>query len=115
MLTTGAKPFTTKEGSLQCSLQPVLPAEWFTKEAQTIQWQGKEVEIPADSFACVLLNQTLLVYRNPEQKATYGVDAVRPICYDLDGVRVETGILDGEQAEQIRNGSCTHLQVWLGN
>jgi hypothetical protein len=113
LLTIGAKPFYLKDNKLKFRLEPVLPAEWFTTEINEIKWKGGNITIPADSFACVLLGGTLLIYHNQSRKNTFGQNPVKILKYELDGKSYDIDTLQSSIAENIRNRKFDKIDVWL--
>lgn len=115
LLTVGRQPFTVQEGTLVFALRPALPAEWFTQEEVDVSWREQSVRIPKDAFACALLGSTLLVYRNPDRRDTFGSKAARPVRYLLDdGHEIGAPEISGSLAERIRNREIRRIDVWLG-
>ncbi len=113
-LTVGKKPFTVKDGQLSFSLNPALPAKWFTEEPVHVNWNETEILIPANAFACALLGDILLVYHNPDRRNTYGKNAAGPVKYCLEGqTEVAASEVTGEWAEQIRRRDIRRIDVWL--
>ncbi|HBG26806.1 MAG: hypothetical protein A2Y10_05400 [Planctomycetes bacterium GWF2_41_51] len=113
LLTVGAKPFYMKDNKLQFKLEPVLPSEWFTKETNQINWKGKNIQIPANSFVCVLFGDTLLIYHNQSGKNTFGANLAKIVKYELDGKVYETEMLPSSIAEDIRDRKFNQIDVWL--
>ncbi len=114
LLTIGPNPFMIKDGRLCFNLTPVLPADWFTAEAKSLNWRGTCVQIPANSFACTLLGKTLLVYHNQKRKNTYGSGAVRPVRFILDETKeIKAPFIADGIAEKIRSCSFKRLDVLL--
>lgn len=115
LLTVGKQPFKMQDGQLCFSLQPALPAEWFTQKPRCVLWNEEEIEIPQNALACALLGQILLIYHNPSMQNTYGNGGVHPVKYVLNGEQVITGSgLTGTLAEQIRKRNVQRMDVWLG-
>lgn len=114
LLTVGPHPFYLKDGRLNFCLKPSLPGQWFTKDQKVVTWHQKQVDIPANCFACALLGQILLVYHNASRADTFGQSAVKPVRYLLDGKRkIEAQCLDSEIAEVIRQQKYDRIDVWL--
>ncbi len=124
LLTVGERPFyvdghtdvasSGASGALRLRLQPALPAAWFTTAPQRVRHGARDVELPADTFACTLLGSTLLVYHNPQRRDTYGPAGVRPARYVLDEREEFTGdALPAAAAERIRHRQCRRIDVWL--
>jgi hypothetical protein len=114
LLTLGKEPFTVRDGQLNFVLRPALPAAWFTEEAVEVFWQGQQVRIPENAFACALLGTVLLVYHNPSRHDTYGRHAVQPVRYRLDNRHeVSASHVVSPLAEQIRQRTIHRIDVWL--
>jgi hypothetical protein len=110
-------------GALQCRLQPILPATYFTRAATTRVLQRgtatQTVTIPKNACAFVLLGGTLVVYHNPLRRDTFGPRAVTPQRYvltDRDGAikEVAGATLDATHADAIRAGRIARMDVQLG-
>jgi len=114
ILTVGERPFYTQNGLLRLSLSPVLPGTWFHPDETTLQWNGKEVPIPGNTFTCVFLGKILLIYINPARSNTYGTNAVRPGLISIDDEEpVQISNLAVSEVERIRDRKCDTLKVWL--
>jgi hypothetical protein len=99
---------------LTFTLQPVLPAEWFTEKSIDVRWNEEEVRIPENSFACALMGNILLVYHNPTRQNTYGDKSVHPVKYIIDSQHtVLAPQLTGAMAEQVRQRTIRRIDVWL--
>ena len=115
-LTVGKKPFTVQNGQLSFSLNPALPAQWFTEKPVHVCWNEQEILIPANAFACALLGDILLVYHNPDRRNTYGKNAAGPVKYSLEGqTEITASEITGNNAEQIRRREIRRIDVWLGD
>ncbi len=110
-------------GALQCRLQPILPAAYFTRAATPRVLQrgttAQTVTIPKNACAFVLLGDMLVVYHNPLRRATFGPRGVTPQRYTLadrcGGMHEITGATIGaDKAEQLRAGAFTRIDVHLG-
>ena len=116
LMTIGARPIRTDNGSLSLRLAPVLPGSFFTRRPREITWRGQIVRIPAHSFACAFLGKTLLLYRNPRRLDTW--KNVAPSRYTLelrDGKRV---VSDGAElgdtlARIVRDSGAAKIEVQL--
>jgi hypothetical protein len=114
LLTVGPRPFTVRDGKLSFALRPALPAAWFTQAAVDIMWNETPVRVPDNAFACALFGEILLVYHNPDRRDSYGVNAVTPAGYSIDGGgEISASDLTGDLAEQIRNRSVRRIDVQL--
>jgi hypothetical protein len=114
LLTVGKQPFSIIDGQLAFTLQPALPAEWFTQKPATVRWNEEEIQIPKNAFACALLGNILLVYHNPTRQNTFGDNAVHPTKYVLDTQKtLLDSKLTGDTARQIRDRKIQRIDVWL--
>lgn len=115
LLTLGPKPFKVCDEGVSFGLQPALPAEWFTEKAVNVQWNGTQIQIPENAFACALLGSSFLVYHNPDRRSTYGKNSVRPQRYLLDNRHEISGSeISGKLAQQIRRCEIHRVDVQLG-
>ena len=115
LMTVGQRPFGLQDGQLTFSIQPSLPADWFTTKPVNADWCGQQIQIPENAFACTLLGDILLVYHNPEKRDTFGKNGVRPIKYLLDNQHeVDASEISGKMAEKIRKREIKRVDVWLG-
>ena len=102
------------DGKLNFALQPALPGQWFIEHPVNVQWQGKQLNIPKDAFACSLLGDILLVYHNPARQNTYGNNSVKPEKYILDNdFEIPSSELSEDIAKQIRQRKILRIDVWL--
>jgi len=114
LLTVGRRPFRVTGGELVFELAPVLPGDWFTTATRRLRWYGETVEVPANAFACTLLGQTLLIYRNDRRGDTFGENAVQPVRYQFDGDDAVIGsVVEGVLANRLRDREVRRLDVWL--
>jgi len=116
----GAKPFAFEQGRLLFRPEPSFPAAFFSKEERRVNPFGLGEEVlPADSVACALFGNTLLVYRNPARQDSFGPAAASPrrfVLHGRDGSQrtVEAGYLEGEDALALRDGQFRRVDVSLG-
>jgi len=113
LMTAGAKPFTVDDNTLQFSLAPVLPGDWFTSQPKNILWNNEQIIIPEKSFACAFLGDILLVYKNSQRSDTFGKKAVKPVKYVLDGKVFQGSCVKGEYAQLIRAHKIKRIDVEL--
>ena len=119
LLTVGPAPFFLDGGELRFGVRPALPGAWFTTGPARVSHAGAEVELPANTLACMVLGTILLVYHNAARRDTFGPAAVRPVRYALDGVPAGTltagdaVALGAADAERIRQRACRRIDVWL--
>ncbi|MFO7870006.1 MAG: hypothetical protein R6V03_01060 [Kiritimatiellia bacterium] len=119
----GNAPFETDGGGrLRFRLRPVLPAWLFARAERKVNWlrdgETRESVLPADHYAFVLFNRTLVVYVNPGKKNTFGEDGVSPARYVLrfeDGGSAEASgcSVDDPLARRIREGDVSEITVYL--
>jgi hypothetical protein len=116
LMTVGETPFTLSDaGELQFAANPQLPGSWFTTDEQTFEWRGAQVTLPANSFACALLGDALLIYHNPQRRDTFGQNPARPISYRFDDQPpIQAASLSGANAASLRDRSVARLTVELG-
>ena len=113
LMTAGAKPFTVDDNTLQFALNPVLPGDWFTSKPKNISWNNEKIVIPENSFACALLGDILLIYKNSQRSDTFGSNAVKPVKYILDGEAFQGSSVKGEYAQLIRAHKIKRIDVGL--
>ena len=115
LMTVGQRPFAMQDGQLTFSIQPALPANWFTSKPVEADWCGQPVQVPENAFACALLGNILLVYHNPQKQDIFGKNGVRPVKYLLDNQHEVVGsAITGELAEKIRRRKMKRVDVWRG-
>ena len=124
LMTVGKKPFfMNKNHQLQFSLQPILPAWLFTKE-ETVHnyWKEntgwEEETIPAKCFAFNLLGRTLVIYHNPEQRPTFGQDAVQVRQYSIkydngDILEIQGDTVSEPISKDIRDKKINRIEILL--
>ncbi|AOM84332.1 hypothetical protein [Salisediminibacterium beveridgei] len=98
-----SKPFTVAEGQLKFQLNPALPADFFTDQ-NTVSFQ--------------LFKGCEVTYHNPDQRSTFGENAVKPVSYSLTYLDAGTEECQadevlGKRAEAIRNGEVSAISVQL--
>lgn len=121
----GPQPFLPTEGDdVALRFAPTLPAWWFTTEEVTRPWvdaAGAEhsIRVPADAFAWLFLGKTLVTYRNPKRRDTFGKRGVRPRQIQLHDAGGQVHRWDGDTvpapfARQVRDGYVPRIDVELG-
>jgi hypothetical protein len=103
-MTSGLKPFTLHEGELLLSLQPCLPADYFTADS---------------TFSFNFLGSCEVIYHNEKKKDTFGPQAVQIQSYRItyaDGTdeTVNGSHIKGKSACAIREGKAKRIDVNLG-
>jgi hypothetical protein len=126
LLTVGPQPFrmtgaplAAAVAALEFAPRPILPAAWFTRQAQKVVLAGESFDLPADAFACAALGRTLLVYHNPLRRDTFGLGAVHPRRFTLHAASdavpllIEADAVGSPLAEQVRSGRFRRIDVEL--
>ena len=101
----GPRPFVlSSSGALNFQLQPILPAWLFTQQEQTVtltrEGASEAVLIPAHSFSFMFLSDTLITYRNPGQRDTFGPAGVSPARWTLTRTSGESESHEGQFLDQ---------------
>ncbi len=120
----GEQPFDVVDGRLRFAPRPVLAAWLFSQQPARREWtdpdgRQRTLGFEAGSFAACLFGSTIVAYRNPKGRATFGPEAVEPVCMTLtrpEGTSqtFEAGFVDGSLAEEIRNRTFRRIDVELG-
>ncbi|MBW8002757.1 MAG: hypothetical protein FVQ80_12165 [Planctomycetes bacterium] len=114
LMTIGQNPFYIEDEKLNFVLAPAIPGDWFTTKQTTANFKGKTVDIAANSFACALLGDILLVYHNESRKDTFGDSAVKPVKYVFDtDQQVDNTTIGPELAHIIRDRRVNRIDVYL--
>jgi hypothetical protein len=72
LMCLGQRPFfIDAKNNLCIKFSPILKAELFTHEPQTIKYKAKEVILEKNIFAFKLFSHILVVYHNPNRKNTF--------------------------------------------
>ncbi len=72
LLCLGREPFYLDKNKQLClRFSPILKKELFTTVKETIDFGGRKVTIPSNSFAFKLFSKTLVCYHNPKRKDTF--------------------------------------------
>jgi hypothetical protein len=96
----GKKPFIVNEkGELNMKFEPIICDWLFTQEG---------------IFSFNMLGNTRVVYHNPQQKSTFGPNAVKPFKIMLDNITIEGDVVPAPYAEQIRNRQIKRIDIYLG-
>jgi hypothetical protein len=117
LLSLGQKPFSLdKKGKLKFCPQPILDKKLFTKKIQKINWQGKLIKIPKNTYSFGLFSKTLVIYHNPKKLDTYNKSCkVGDIVLKIgDAERTFSQEVSGEFAQAIRNQQVTQIDIYLG-
>jgi len=125
VMTAGVRPFGTDQHSaLTLSFAPMLPGWLFTKREERARRHeadggGVDVVTPRNSFTFAFLGRTLVTYRNPKRRDTFGPGGVKPVAYTVwthENVRLEIAgdTLPSPISDQVRDGLIRHIVVELG-
>ena len=72
ILCLGKEPFYIDRNNQLClRFSPILKKELFTTTKETIDFNGKKVVLPRDTFTFKLFSKTLVCYHNPKRKDTF--------------------------------------------
>ncbi len=72
ILCLGREPFYIDKNKQLClRFSPILKKEFFTTTKETIDFKGKKVVLPPNTFAFKLFSKTLVCYHNPKRKDTF--------------------------------------------
>jgi len=75
VLCLGKQPFYLDKNKQLClRFSPILKKELFTTTKETIDFEGKKVILPPNTFAFKLFSKTLVCYHNPKRKDTFDKD-----------------------------------------
>ncbi len=124
LMSFGPAPFVlSKEGDLELEFKPILISSLFSAaEAQVKIFrrndQISEYHLPACSYTASFLGNTLVVYHNPNRKATFGPEAARIMEMDLTAFNGEKksfsgAKLGGDLARKVREGSIERIDVFM--
>ncbi len=124
IICAGAQPFfKDSEGKLRLSLSPVIPGWLFTQKEKkrkfyTSRTECKEVTVPHNSFGFKFLGKTLVVYKNPSRKATFGNDkaeikSLKVFFKDGNIEEFKGKILDSETSLAVRKGKVRKIEAQL--
>ena len=125
LMVAGERPFfLDSQGDLALRLQPILHAQFFTKEATPrTYWNATdephEITVAENSFAFKFLGRVLVVYSNPGRRSTFGSEGVRPAEYSLTYLNGDKRTVAGEflqrsLAEHVRDGKVERIDILLG-
>jgi len=103
-MTSSLKPFSLNNGELRLSLNPCLPADFFTA---------------ANTFTFYFLGCCEVVYHNEPRSDTFGAQGVKAreyrITYADGGAETITGdFIQGKSALAVREGKARRIDVRLG-
>ena len=119
----GPNPFSIDQsGELRLNLHPVLPGWLFSPEPRRATWRRDDIpvhtDLPANHYAFVLFNKTLVVYVNPARGDTVGDGAVSIRRYELTSETGETiecaaSAVTGDLARRVRAGEFVTVKAYL--
>lgn len=70
-LCLGKKPFFMDKKGLCLRFSPVLKKNFFTANKKIIDFEGRKIILPKNTFSFKLFSKTLVVYHNPKRKDTF--------------------------------------------
>lgn len=117
VLCLGQKPFYLDKNDRLClRFSPVLKKELFTKNRETIDFEGRKIVLPPNTFSFKLFSKTLVCYHNPGRKDTFAkncrVDKV--VITAKDGkVFHSPGIIKYPLNLAIRGQKAKRIDVYL--
>jgi hypothetical protein len=125
LMNVGPRPFSVdRDAKLSLCFKPALKASLFTTRPlprSYVSATGKtqQLRFPAASYAFLFLGRTLVVYRNPKKKDTFGKNGVTPqkiTLFEADRVvaEVKGDRLDAPYAAMVRSGSVEKIEIELG-
>lgn len=117
VLCLGIKPFFIDEdGRLCVRFAPILKKEMFTKSSQSLEYKGKKITIPKNSFAFKLFSSCLVVYHNPKRKDTFRGLKAKHITAQLGGKKhaLTSDILKPPLSYALREAKIDRIDIFLG-
>jgi len=117
LLCLGQKPFFVERGNLFMRLAPILKKEFFTTANKTIDFRGKEITLPANTFTFKLFSHILVIYHNPKRKDTFGASCrVEKIVFTSQGKKIThlSNIINPPFSLAIRSRKIERIDVYLG-
>lgn len=126
LMNIGDRPFFLDEHSrLALRFCPSLPAEFFTVKSCKRSYvspsgEEKEIGLDAGTYAFLFLSKTIVVYKNPKCKDTFGKPGLTPrrVClFGPDGLIVDIkgdGVIRSPYAEMVRAGKVDRIEIALG-
>ncbi|AZK46337.1 cellobiose phosphorylase [Paenibacillus lentus] len=99
----GTQAFSVKDGQLQLALDPTLPG-WLFNEQGEVTFK--------------FLGSTQVTYHNPRKADTFGVDSavverMQVVKKDGSATDITGGVITGELAHEVRNGTVEAIHVYL--
>lgn len=115
-LSLGPKPFfLNKKQKLVFEPKPILEPDYFIKKSRLVDYLGKKVKIPANTYSFKLFSKTLVVYHNPKRLNTFS-SGCRITRIDLKlGAKTLTfkNNLQGEFAQLVRAQKADRIDIYL--
>jgi len=123
-MNVGERPFILDANKkLVARFDPVLPAWMFSRKKARFKYcqgMGKHImiNIPENSYAFKFLSSTLVTYRNPKKKNTYGKNCVKPTSMKLQlktgkKVAIDNGVIPVAYAKLLRDGQISRIDIEL--
>ena len=124
LMSFGPHPFRLDaRGELVLAFAPILKSSFFrsTENQAELVWDNglrRSYPIPADAYAARFLGNTLVVYKNPKHRDTFGANAVQVSGHVLslwngDTHTVDGPVIKGESAHWVRDGLVERIDVSL--
>jgi hypothetical protein len=121
ILTCGASPFILDEKkNLALRLAPILPGEFFIKEAQTVflydkKGQKQELNLEKGSFAFKFLSSIPVIYVNPDRKDTWKAAIKNIVLTDHAGktVEIKGNTILSDLAAAVRNREIILIKAYF--
>lgn len=124
LMNIGSEPFYLgQDGNLCLRLRPALSAKLFTKKSTRRRFfdscgRAREMTFEKDTYSFLFLNKTLIVYRNPKRKSTFGHVGVVPVRIIIYAQDKELAIIEGREigspyAAMVREGKIDRIEVEL--
>lgn len=121
-MNAGKNPFRwDSQKGLSLRLEPILPAEFFTKKGTTAEYvldpgQRQRVSLPANTYAFIFLGRTLVVYHNPSRKDTYRGIKIKEVVLSYSAkkvIKLTGGEIPMPYSEDIRQRKVERVDVYL--
>ncbi|MGE5604091.1 MAG: hypothetical protein ACM3YE_00180, partial [Bacteroidota bacterium] len=120
----GPAPFlVTNEGDLELEFKPVLNKSFFSTsevKVKVLRRNGeiKEYHLPACSYTANFLGNTLVVYHNPNRKATFGSESatikeMNLTTFNGEKKFISGAKLSGDWARKVREGAIERIDVLM--
>ncbi len=121
-MNAGVEPFIVNpKGDLELIFRPVLKGCCFTTERKaaeffTLEGDAVCVDLPANTYAFNFMGRTLVVYRNPARKDTFGAGKaeVQRIVLHYPGKKTKEimgGVIPCPFAQDVREGKVVRIDM----